>query len=128
MQPETDEEYEQRRAAERAEVARRSAEREAALPRYVALPQRGLVQASRRGEFDPVRAAGGLIVDRQVTIIGSYNFSAGAAWNSEDLNIVTSPEVAEAKSMEIGRIGIDGGVEMLAERSGGRRADDKTLH
>jgi phosphatidylserine/phosphatidylglycerophosphate/cardiolipin synthase-like enzyme len=33
-----------------------------------------------------------LIIDRR----GSYNFSAGAAWNSEDLNVVTSPEVAEA--------------------------------
>ena len=37
-----------------------------------------------------------LIIDRRVTIMGSYNFSAGAAWNSEDLNIVTSPAVAEA--------------------------------
>jgi phosphatidylserine/phosphatidylglycerophosphate/cardiolipin synthase-like enzyme len=37
-----------------------------------------------------------LIIDRRVTIMGSYNFSAGAAFNSEDLNVVTSPEVAEA--------------------------------
>jgi phosphatidylserine/phosphatidylglycerophosphate/cardiolipin synthase-like enzyme len=37
-----------------------------------------------------------LIIDRRVTIMGSYNFSAGAAFNSEDLNLVTSPEVAEA--------------------------------
>ena len=37
-----------------------------------------------------------LILDRRVTIEGSYNFSAGAARNSEDLNIVTSPEVAAA--------------------------------
>jgi phosphatidylserine/phosphatidylglycerophosphate/cardiolipin synthase-like enzyme len=37
-----------------------------------------------------------LIIDSRVTIEGSYNFSAGAAWNSEDLNVVTSPEVAEA--------------------------------
>jgi phosphatidylserine/phosphatidylglycerophosphate/cardiolipin synthase-like enzyme len=36
-----------------------------------------------------------LIIDRSVTIMGSYNFSA-AAHNSEDLNVVTSPEVAEA--------------------------------
>jgi hypothetical protein len=28
--------------------------------------------------------------------MGSYNFSAGAAFNSEDLNVVTSPEVAVA--------------------------------
>ena len=37
-----------------------------------------------------------LIIDRRVTIMGSYNFSAGAAWNSEDMNVVTSAEVAEA--------------------------------
>jgi phosphatidylserine/phosphatidylglycerophosphate/cardiolipin synthase-like enzyme len=37
-----------------------------------------------------------LIVDRRVTVMGSYNWSAGAAWNSEDMNVVTSPEVAEA--------------------------------
>jgi phosphatidylserine/phosphatidylglycerophosphate/cardiolipin synthase-like enzyme len=37
-----------------------------------------------------------LVIDRRVTIEGSYNFSAGAARNSEDLNVVTSPEVAEA--------------------------------
>jgi len=36
-----------------------------------------------------------LIIDRRVTIMGSYNFSAGAARNSEDLNVVTSLEVAE---------------------------------
>jgi phosphatidylserine/phosphatidylglycerophosphate/cardiolipin synthase-like enzyme len=37
-----------------------------------------------------------LIIDRRVTVMGSDNFSAGAAFNSEDLNIITSPEVAEA--------------------------------
>jgi phosphatidylserine/phosphatidylglycerophosphate/cardiolipin synthase-like enzyme len=36
-----------------------------------------------------------LIIDRRVTIMGSYNFSAGAALDSEDLNVVTSDEVAE---------------------------------
>ena len=35
-----------------------------------------------------------LVIDRCVTIEGSYNFSAGAAFNSEDLNVVTSPDVA----------------------------------
>jgi phosphatidylserine/phosphatidylglycerophosphate/cardiolipin synthase-like enzyme len=35
-----------------------------------------------------------LIIDREVTIMGSYNFSAAAARNSEDLNVATSPEVA----------------------------------
>jgi len=37
-----------------------------------------------------------LIIDRRVTIMGSYNWSKGAASNSEDLNVVTSSEVAEA--------------------------------
>jgi phosphatidylserine/phosphatidylglycerophosphate/cardiolipin synthase-like enzyme len=37
-----------------------------------------------------------LIIDRRVTIMGSYNFSAGAAWNSEDMNIITSTAVDEA--------------------------------
>ena len=36
-----------------------------------------------------------LIIDRRVTIMGSYNWSKGAASNSEDLNVVTSAEVAE---------------------------------
>jgi phosphatidylserine/phosphatidylglycerophosphate/cardiolipin synthase-like enzyme len=36
------------------------------------------------------------ITDRRVTIMGSYNFSAVAALDSEDLNVVTSEEVAEA--------------------------------
>jgi phosphatidylserine/phosphatidylglycerophosphate/cardiolipin synthase-like enzyme len=36
-----------------------------------------------------------LIIDRSVTIMGSYNWSKGAASNSEDLNVVTSSEVAE---------------------------------
>ena len=31
-----------------------------------------------------------LIIDPRVTIMGSYNFSAGAALDSEDLNVVTS--------------------------------------
>jgi phosphatidylserine/phosphatidylglycerophosphate/cardiolipin synthase-like enzyme len=36
-----------------------------------------------------------LIIDRGVTIMGSYNWTKGAASNSEDLNVVTSSEVAE---------------------------------
>jgi phosphatidylserine/phosphatidylglycerophosphate/cardiolipin synthase-like enzyme len=40
-----------------------------------------------------------LIIDRRVTIMGSYNFSAGAARNSEDLNVVTSSEVAETYAL-----------------------------
>jgi phosphatidylserine/phosphatidylglycerophosphate/cardiolipin synthase-like enzyme len=35
-----------------------------------------------------------LIIDRRVTIMSSYNWSKGAASNSEDLNVVTSAEVA----------------------------------
>ena len=34
--------------------------------------------------------------DGRVTIMGSYNWSKGAASNSEDLNVVTLSEVAEA--------------------------------
>ena len=36
-----------------------------------------------------------LIIDRRVTIMGSYNWSNGAAANSEGLNVVTSTDVAE---------------------------------
>jgi phosphatidylserine/phosphatidylglycerophosphate/cardiolipin synthase-like enzyme len=36
-----------------------------------------------------------LIVDRRVTVMGSYNWPAGAVRNSEDLNVVNSSEVAE---------------------------------
>jgi phosphatidylserine/phosphatidylglycerophosphate/cardiolipin synthase-like enzyme len=36
-----------------------------------------------------------LIIDRRVTVMGSYNWPKGAASNSEDLNVVTSTEVAE---------------------------------
>jgi phosphatidylserine/phosphatidylglycerophosphate/cardiolipin synthase-like enzyme len=67
--------------------------------------------SEQREERSPVAAAGipvwidarariaherALIIDRRVTIMGSYNFSAGAAFNSEDMNIVASAEVAEA--------------------------------
>jgi hypothetical protein len=36
-----------------------------------------------------------LIIDHRVTIMGSNNWSKGAASNSKDLNAVTSSEVAE---------------------------------
>jgi phosphatidylserine/phosphatidylglycerophosphate/cardiolipin synthase-like enzyme len=36
------------------------------------------------------------VIDRQTTIMGSYNLSAGAARNSEDLNVLTSSQVASA--------------------------------
>jgi phosphatidylserine/phosphatidylglycerophosphate/cardiolipin synthase-like enzyme len=35
------------------------------------------------------------IIDRRVTIMGSYNWSKGGAFNSEDMNVVTWSEVAE---------------------------------
>jgi phosphatidylserine/phosphatidylglycerophosphate/cardiolipin synthase-like enzyme len=35
-------------------------------------------------------------IDGAVTLMGSYNWTAGAAQNSEDLNLVSSPTVAAA--------------------------------
>jgi phosphatidylserine/phosphatidylglycerophosphate/cardiolipin synthase-like enzyme len=37
-----------------------------------------------------------LVIDCRTTVMGSYNFSAAATHNSGDLNVVTSPEIAEA--------------------------------
>jgi phosphatidylserine/phosphatidylglycerophosphate/cardiolipin synthase-like enzyme len=37
-----------------------------------------------------------MVIDRAVTLNGSYNWTRGAAENSEDLNLVASPAVAEA--------------------------------
>jgi phosphatidylserine/phosphatidylglycerophosphate/cardiolipin synthase-like enzyme len=37
-----------------------------------------------------------MVVDGTVTLIGSYNWTRGAAENSEDLNLVSSPTVAAA--------------------------------
>jgi hypothetical protein len=58
----------------------------------------GRARRASRGRHPGVRIAHEkeLILDRRVTIMGSYNFSAAAARNSEDLNVVTSPEVAAA--------------------------------
>jgi phosphatidylserine/phosphatidylglycerophosphate/cardiolipin synthase-like enzyme len=36
-----------------------------------------------------------MVIDGKVTLMGSMNWSSGAAQNSEDLNLVISPEVAE---------------------------------
>ena len=36
-----------------------------------------------------------MVIDGKVTIMGSMNWSAGSAMNSENLNLVISPEVAE---------------------------------
>ena len=36
-----------------------------------------------------------MVIDGKVTLVGSMNWSKGAALNSEDLNLVVSPEVAE---------------------------------
>jgi phosphatidylserine/phosphatidylglycerophosphate/cardiolipin synthase-like enzyme len=37
-----------------------------------------------------------MVIDGTVTLMGSYNWTTGAAQNSEDLNLVSSPTVAEA--------------------------------
>jgi phosphatidylserine/phosphatidylglycerophosphate/cardiolipin synthase-like enzyme len=37
-----------------------------------------------------------MVIDSTVTLNGSYNWTRGAAANSEDLNLVASPAVAEA--------------------------------
>jgi hypothetical protein len=36
-----------------------------------------------------------MVIDGRVTLVGSMNWSGGAAQNSENLNLVVSPEVAE---------------------------------
>jgi phosphatidylserine/phosphatidylglycerophosphate/cardiolipin synthase-like enzyme len=36
-----------------------------------------------------------MVIDRKVTLVGSMNWSKGAGLNSENLNLVVSPEVAE---------------------------------
>ena len=36
-----------------------------------------------------------MVIDGKVTLMGSMNCSSGAALNSENLNLVISPEVAE---------------------------------
>ena len=35
-----------------------------------------------------------MVIDEAVTLMGSYNWTRGAAANSEDLNLVSSPTVA----------------------------------
>jgi phosphatidylserine/phosphatidylglycerophosphate/cardiolipin synthase-like enzyme len=37
-----------------------------------------------------------MVIDGAVTLLGSYNWTAGAAQNSENLNLVSSPTVAAA--------------------------------
>ena len=37
-----------------------------------------------------------MVIDGAVTLMGSYNWTAGAARNSEDLNLVASPSIAAA--------------------------------
>src|SRR5579871_6918107 len=44
----------------------------------------------------PIAHAKVMIIDRWVTLMGSYNWTKSAARNSEDLNLVASPEVAAA--------------------------------
>ncbi len=44
----------------------------------------------------PIAHAKVMIIDRWVTLMGSYNWTKSAARNSEDLNLDASPEVAAA--------------------------------
>jgi phosphatidylserine/phosphatidylglycerophosphate/cardiolipin synthase-like enzyme len=37
-----------------------------------------------------------MVIDEAVTLMGSYNWTRGAAANSENLNLVSSPTVAAA--------------------------------
>jgi phosphatidylserine/phosphatidylglycerophosphate/cardiolipin synthase-like enzyme len=37
-----------------------------------------------------------MVIDKSVTLTGSYNWTRGAAANSENLNLVSSPAVAVA--------------------------------
>jgi phosphatidylserine/phosphatidylglycerophosphate/cardiolipin synthase-like enzyme len=37
-----------------------------------------------------------MVIDDTITLMGSYNWTAGAAQNSEDLNLVSSPTIAAA--------------------------------
>jgi cardiolipin hydrolase len=37
-----------------------------------------------------------MVIDKAVTLMGSYNWTRGAAANSEDLNLISSPTVAAA--------------------------------
>jgi phosphatidylserine/phosphatidylglycerophosphate/cardiolipin synthase-like enzyme len=39
-----------------------------------------------------------MVIDGAGTLMGSYNWTAGAAPNSEDLNLVSSPTVAAASA------------------------------
>jgi phosphatidylserine/phosphatidylglycerophosphate/cardiolipin synthase-like enzyme len=39
-----------------------------------------------------------MVIDGAVTLEGSYNWTRGAAENSEDLNLISSPTVAAAYS------------------------------
>jgi phosphatidylserine/phosphatidylglycerophosphate/cardiolipin synthase-like enzyme len=65
---------------------------------------------SRASGIKPLAAAGvpiwkariahakAMVIDEAVTLMGSYNWTRGAAANSEDLNLVSSPTVALAYS------------------------------
>ena len=37
-----------------------------------------------------------MVIDEAVTLMGSYNWTRGAAANSEDLNMISSPAIATA--------------------------------
>jgi phosphatidylserine/phosphatidylglycerophosphate/cardiolipin synthase-like enzyme len=47
-----------------------------------------------------------MVVDGDVTLMGSYNWTPGASENSEDLNLVSSPTVAAAYTHWRQRLGV----------------------
>jgi phosphatidylserine/phosphatidylglycerophosphate/cardiolipin synthase-like enzyme len=50
----------------------------------------------------PIAHAKTMVIDRALTLMGSYNWTRNAARNSEDLNLVASPAVAAAYAMQWG--------------------------
>ena len=48
----------------------------------------------------PIAHAKTMVIDDAVTLMGSYNWTRQAARNSEDLNLVASPEVAAAYTVQ----------------------------
>ena len=58
------------------------------------------LRACRSGIDDQARIAHSktMVIDEAVTLMGSYNWTRGAATNSENLNLVSSPAVAAASA------------------------------
>ena len=49
----------------------------------------------------PIARAKTMVIDGAVTLTGSYNWTRGAAANSENLNLISSPAVAAAYSAHL---------------------------